>query len=250
MEQIKESTLTINSADALHYSLDIAGVGARSYAFVVDWHIRLLFAIIWIYVTMVLLLNISDFQDVFADETGDSTAAFIIFLPAAIGYFFYHPVLEVFMHGRTPGKNIAGVRLVTTQGHIPGTGSLLIRNIFRLIDSLPGIYTIGLVVCIFTKKNIRIGDMAAGTILIYENKTESTITDIINHTIDTSIAAEDYELLLDITARWKQLTPDNRLLLGHKLLVKIGSDYQTDKVGELETHLNKLKTELINKPTQ
>ena len=45
------------------------------------------------------------------------------------------------MRGRTPGKRIAGVRLVTREGDIPGVGALLLRNVFRLLDSLPALPT-------------------------------------------------------------------------------------------------------------
>lgn len=247
MEKIQDSTLTIDSADALHYSLDVAGVGVRSYAFVIDWHIRLLFALLWIFVAMTLMTNIKDISEVFSENTGGTADALIIFLPAAIGYFFYHPILEILMHGRTPGKSIAGIRIVTNRGHIPGIGSLLIRNIFRIIDSLPAIYTVGLVVCIFTKNNIRIGDLAAGTMLVYENKTNSTISDIVEQTLSTTIPADDYELLLDIIERWGQLQPENRLQLGHQFLRKIDDDYQTDDHHELKKYLVKLKDKLIDR---
>lgn len=247
MEKIQDSTLTIDSADALYYSLEIAGVGVRTYAFVIDWHIRLLFALLWIFVAMMLLPDLNGIDEVFSDETGSTAAAAIIFLPAAIGFFFYHPLLEVLMRGRTPGKRIAGIRLVTARGHIPGSGSLLIRNIFRIIDSLPAAYTVGVIFCIFTKNHIRIGDMAAGTILIYENKTKSTISDIIEQTLNTLIPADDYELLIDITERWKQLLPENRLQLGHQFLKKIGDDFHTENDRELKKHLVKLKDELIDK---
>lgn len=249
MEKIQDSTLTIDSADALHYSLDIAGVGARTYAFVIDWHIRLLFALLWIFVSMTLMFNVDGIGEIFSEETGNTATAVIIFLPAAIGYFFYHPILEILMHGRTPGKRIAGVRLVSTRGHIPSIGSLLIRNIFRIIDSMPTIYTVGLMVCIFTKNHVRIGDMAAGTILVYENKTSSTISDIVEQTLNTSIPADDYELLLDIIERWGQLQSENRLQLGHQFLRKIGNDFQTETENdkELKKHLVKLKDKLIDK---
>ena len=69
---------------------------------------------------------------------------YIVVLPSLALYFLYHPILEVLMKGRTPGKRIAGVRLVKRDGGVPGVGALLIRNVFRLIDSLPFAYCIGL----------------------------------------------------------------------------------------------------------
>ena len=49
------------------------------------------------------------------------------------------------MRGRTPGKRMAGVRIVARDGGAPSVGALLVRNVFRLIDSLPLLYGVGLV---------------------------------------------------------------------------------------------------------
>ena len=57
----------VNSADAMSYALEIAGVGARSYAFVLDWHIRLLAALVWIYLAAFLFYDFSIFSSIFID---------------------------------------------------------------------------------------------------------------------------------------------------------------------------------------
>ena len=141
-------------------TLNIAGPGNRSYAFVIDWHIRLLLSGAWlILASFALKLSLS----------ARSQDALLSLLPAAILYFLYHPILEVSMRGSTPGKRIAGIRIVTRNGGVPGTAALLIRNVFRLIDSLPTLYVIGLVSCFVTANRIRIGDMAAGTLLVLDD---------------------------------------------------------------------------------
>jgi uncharacterized membrane protein SpoIIM required for sporulation len=60
------------------------------------------------------------------------------------------------------------VRLVSRDGRRPDLGALLIRNAFRLIDSLPLFYGVGLVTALGTREQVRLGDMAAGTLLVYE----------------------------------------------------------------------------------
>ena len=242
MDAPQESQLSLDSADALNYTLDIAGVGARAYAFIIDWHIRLLAAVVWVYLAMQLLVGNDAIQAAFFDADTDTTAMAIIFLPALIAYLFYHPVLEIVMRGRTPGKRIAEVRLVTTQGHIPAAGSLLVRNIFRLIDSLPGVYTVGLVVALVTEKHLRIGDMAAGTVLVYENRqANDSLTDVVEQTLNASLPAQDYELLLEILERWPQLLPDKRLQLGRQLLARIGDDFDSDNDKTMKDYLETVK---------
>jgi len=60
----------------------------------------------------------------------------------------------------------AGIRIVTRAGAPPGAGALLVRNIFRLIDSLPVAYGVGLTLMVLTRESLRCGDMAAGTLLV------------------------------------------------------------------------------------
>ena len=231
----------INSADAMSYTLEIAGVGARSYAFVLDWHIRLLLALVWIYLAAFLFYDLSVFSTMFEEDTASDAAAWVVFLPAAIVYFFYHPILETVMHGTTPGKRTAGVRLITLEGFTPGFGSILIRNIFRLIDGLPGVYTVGLLVAIFTKNHVRIGDIAAGTVLVYEKHTDKkSLSEVAQQSLNSTLSTENYDLLLELLERWQQLDKSQRIHLGQHFLSKIGDDLVTDDQAQLKTHLQKL----------
>jgi uncharacterized RDD family membrane protein YckC len=231
----------VNSADAMSYALEIAGVGARSYAFILDWHIRLLAALLWIYLSAFLFYDLSIFSTLFEEDTSNAAAAWVVFLPAAIVYFFYHPILEIVMHGSTPGKRSAGVRLMTLEGFTPGTGSILIRNIFRLIDSLPGVYTVGLVVAIFTRNHVRIGDIAAGTVLVYEKNTgKQSLSDVAQQSLNSSLSADNYDLLLELLERWQQLEKAQRMHLGQQFLDRIGDGLHTHDQAQLKSHLQKL----------
>lgn len=223
------------------YTLEVAGVGARSYAFVLDWHIRLLAALLWIYLVAFLFYDLSVFSKLFEEDRQNTTAAWVIFMPAAIVYFLYHPILETAMHGSTPGKRMAGVRLITLEGHTPGIGSILIRNIFRLIDSLPGVYTVGLLVVIFTRNQVRIGDIAAGTVLIYEKKGgRQSLSDVARQSLDSRLSTENYDLLLELLDRWAQLEKHQRIHLAQQFLNKIGDELHDDDPNTLKTRLQEL----------
>ena len=231
----------VNSADAMSYALEIAGVGARSYAFVLDWHIRLLAALLWIYLAAFLFYDISIFSALFEEDTANAAAAWVVFLPAVIAYIFYHPVLETVMHGSTAGKRMAGVRIMTLEGFTPGIGSILIRNIFRLIDGLPGVYTVGLLFAIFTRNHVRIGDIAAGTVLVYEKRTaKHSLSDVAQQSLNSSLSTENFDLLLELLDRWKNLDKPHRIQLGQNFLKKIGDELLTDDQAQLKTHLEKL----------
>ena len=122
---------TVQGATGVDVNLALAGPGSRSYAFVIDWHIRVLLALAWLIVGMLIVSGSLTWRGVKAG----GLSALLVAAPALILYFLYHPIVEVFMHGQTPGKRIAGVRVVSRDGGIPGFGAIMIRNIFRLVDS-------------------------------------------------------------------------------------------------------------------
>src|SRR5512134_93230 len=108
--------LRIHAADATELTLEVAGLGSRSYAFIIDWHIRSLFALVWLLVAWLVMARgggLGFFSKLFEDGGGaHDYRVYVTFLPALAIYFLYHPVLEIAMQGRTPGKRMACVRLV------------------------------------------------------------------------------------------------------------------------------------------
>ena len=231
----------VNSADAMSHALEIAGVGARSYAFVIDWHFRLLLALVWIYLAVILFYDLSVFSTLFDKSTASATAVRVVFLPALVIYFFYHPILEVAMRGSTPGKRMAGVRLMTLEGFVPGISRILTRNVLRLVDSLPGVYTVGLLFAIFTKHHVRIGDMAAGTILVYENDGgKQSLSSVAERPLHSELSAENYDLLLELLERWQQLDKPQRIHLGQHFLERVGDGLVSDDPNQLKARLQQL----------
>jgi uncharacterized RDD family membrane protein YckC len=214
-----EDQLKIQSADALMLELPIAGIGSRSYAFIIDWHIRLILALGWFFLIMIISALLAGGEEgVFFNPLWRNIAAW----PSLIVYFFYHPVLEYFMQGRTPGKRMAGVRIVTTDGRVPGLGAIIVRNVFRLVDSLPSFYLVGIITCGIAKQQTRFGDMAAGTLLIHEKRaTERDLDNMLELTRHDAISAEQYELVQTLRLRWSELTQAARIRLAEHLLLKL-----------------------------
>ncbi len=86
------------------------------------------------------------------------------------GYFF---AFEYFSGGRTLGKKVIGIRVIQDNGHSVTLLSSLIRNLLRIIDSLPASYFLGMMMMFFHSKHKRLGDFVAGTIVVHERKTKS-----------------------------------------------------------------------------
>ena len=58
--------------------------------------------------------------------------------------------------------------MLTPEGQVPTTGALITRNVFRIIDSMPLFYVVGLLFVFFGRRHLRLGDLAAGTVLAME----------------------------------------------------------------------------------
>ena len=205
--------LTVDSVTGVDVSLAVAGPGARSYAFLIDWHIRLILACAW-YAAGALLFN--GRMSLAAPALPSGRWFALVLLPAAAIYFLYHYVLEIVMRGRTPGKRAAGVQIVTRAGGAPGVGALLTRNVFRLIDSLPLCYGVGLVAAAVTREHLRIGDMAAGTLLVYE-RGGTALAELGGH---GELDAAGTEIVHELLARWAQLEPEARVRLAQRVLAR------------------------------
>ena len=141
--------------------LPIAGLGGRSYAFLLDWHIRAVVGLAWYAATMWIL------RREFIPAETDSIFWCVILSPSLAIYLLYHAVFEI-LTGGTPGKRLAGVRIVDRNGRAPSIGALVARNVLRLIDSLI-FYAVGLASVLLTRQAVRLGDLAAGTFLVYVN---------------------------------------------------------------------------------
>lgn len=232
-------TLRIPSITGIDVELKIAGPGARSFAFIVDWHIRLLGALAWLVAAVAALVGISQLGAVLSSP--DAVIFFVAILPAMAIYFLYHPVIEVLMHGRTPGKRYARVRIVSlADGSTPSIGALLIRNVFRLIDTLPSFYAFGLLTTMFTQNAVRIGDIAAGTVLVYEELERADTLDAVASGATSRLGLAEAQLIRDLLARWRELSPTVREQLARKLLTKHGIDAAWDSDVECEAKLKAL----------
>lgn len=148
--------------------LDLAGAGARSIAFLFDLVVRASLATFW-YLAAALLFNLAQGRSGLAAPLETDPRWFmLVLLPAGALFLLYHPLLEIALRGVTPGKRLAGLRIVDRDGGVPGTGALALRNVFRVIDSLPVFYGVGLAAVLLTREQSRIGDMAAGTLVVYD----------------------------------------------------------------------------------
>jgi uncharacterized RDD family membrane protein YckC len=147
----------IRTADNVGIDYDAAGIGSRFLAFVIDALIQGVVAVAAILVVVGLAGS---------GTPGILVMALVILLPIliSVGYF---AIAEAVTAGRTPGKRALGLRVIRIDGGAPGLYEALVRNIFRLIDVYTGI---GVVVMFVNRRSRRLGDLAAGTMVVRERR--------------------------------------------------------------------------------
>ena len=221
-------TVTLQSITGVDVELRIAGPGSRSYAFVIDWHIRLLLALAWFLAGLMLYTG----RLILVDGMPSGGGFYLtVVTPTAMIYFLYHPVLEIAMHGRTPGKRIAGLRLVSRTGDIPSPGALLVRNVFRILDSLPFAYVIGLVCVVFTAQHVRIGDIAAGTVLVWDTEeSDKSFGSLSAATGSGGLTPQAADLAHELLDRWNALDSATRDNLARTLIARIDPSISTQEL--------------------
>ena len=94
-----------------------------------------------------------------------AAAGVVSFFLLQWGYFFG---FELAWRGQTPGKRVLGLRVVTDEGGPPGAVACFVRNLVRILDLLPGTYGIGAIAVYLSRSGKRLGDLAAGTVVIRE----------------------------------------------------------------------------------
>lgn len=150
-----EDTITIATPEGVELHMVLAGAGSRASAAILDTLVKGA-----VFVAVALLLS--------AVRASDSVAAIVLIILGFLLLFVYDVLFEVLGSGRTPGKRWSGLRVVRAGGRPIGAGASAVRNVLRIIDILPGVYSIGLLSLAFTKRNQRLGDLAAGTLVLRE----------------------------------------------------------------------------------
>jgi uncharacterized RDD family membrane protein YckC len=231
--------LIVDSNTGIDVSLPVAGPGARSYAFLLDWNIRALLALAWYAIGAVVC---NGRLSLAPPLTHEAAWFGLVAVPASAIYLLYHVVVEVTLRGSTPGKRLAGVRVVARDGRAASIGALLVRNVFRVVDSLPIFYGVGLLVVAMTREHVRWGDMAAGTLLVYE-RSPSLIRLPAAMLRSGALDTHGAELVVELLERWGTLEPQARVQLARQLLVRYGADAAAVSDGDeaaLRAQLEKL----------
>jgi uncharacterized RDD family membrane protein YckC len=218
-----EDRLTIATPEGVDLELTLAGVGSRFPSALIDFLIQI---VILIALAVVLRVGFG------LSPAGGWGLAVWVVLSFAL-FLGYDIGFEVLNSGRTPGKRLNGLRVVREDGSPVTLPSSAVRNVLRLVDILPAWYLVGMTSIFVTRRNQRLGDLAAGTLVIRDRKRLPAELRLPRSTVpapatwDTSaIGPQELEAVLAFLARRDELTPDARLQvateLARRLRPKVG----------------------------
>jgi uncharacterized RDD family membrane protein YckC len=151
-----DERVTITTPEGVTVELVLAGLGSRFMATLLD-------AVIQSVLIVVLTLG-----GAAAEAASMGVVVAFAVVTTFLVLFAYALVFELLDSGRTPGKRAAGIRVVGAGGAPVGFLASATRNLLRIVDFLPLFYVVGSIAIVVTRDNRRLGDLAAGTLVVRE----------------------------------------------------------------------------------
>ena len=157
--------LSISTPENVAFGYDVAGIGSRFLAAVVDTLIILVLQVVVNLTLLALVLSLfRDRLDFDSPAVGWLIAAFGLI---AFAFFWgYYIFFEMLWNGQSPGKRWAGLRVIRTDGTPITLAESIVRNLVRIVDFLPAYYGVGVVTMFVNGQSRRLGDLAAGTLVV------------------------------------------------------------------------------------
>lgn len=223
MTDNKTNTLIIRTPEGIQFPLLIASPLVRSIAWFIDWLAYT--AIISLIAPALNLFNLVS-EDLFMG---------VMILLYSFTSLAYPILAEWYWNGQTIGKRLFKLKVLDVQGLELRFSQIVVRNLLRAIDIMPGFYMAGGICAGISKKGQRIGDIAANTVVIrneeinqpeFNNietgkfnsfRTYPHLCNRLRHSIPPDLA----HLALNALLRRKQLEPENRIRVYHEICTRI-----------------------------
>lgn len=161
LQPMIDTRRAIQTPEGVELGLRVAGLVPRAYAWLIDFLIRA-----GIFLLLLFILSL-------LGKAGLGIALILIFLLE----WFYPVLFEIYKQGATPGKRSLGIRVVNDDGSEVTWQTSLTRNLLRAVDILPFLYGFGIVAMLCNQDFKRLGDLAAGTFVVYRDK-QDKVTEI------------------------------------------------------------------------
>ncbi len=187
---MRAETVLIRTPEGVEFNLSLAGPFSRMLAFAAD------FAAIAA-VGALIARFVAPLQ-IFSADAAQSAITVLYFAVSLL----YGILMEWFWRGQTVGKRLLGLRVVEASGLRLRPSQIIVRNLLRFVDLLPGLYLVGGVCCVLSNRRQRLGDIAAGNIVIRTPQLKEPDVDQVLGRKFNSLAEQ-----LHLAARLRQKVP-------------------------------------------
>lgn len=160
--------LSVETPEQININFQKAGIGSRFYAALLDTLLLVLLIVAGAYVNAKFMIELGDILGKWLRAVG-SIVIFAIF-------WGYYMVFEITTNGQSPGKRVLGLRVIKDGGYPISFADSAIRNLVRIVDFLPFGYGAGLLVMLLNKNWQRLGDLAAGTLVVKTSRKGKELT--------------------------------------------------------------------------
>jgi len=225
---LNHEDISISTPEYVSLRFQSANLGSRAIAFIID---NIIIFIVQFIILILAGYAIGGIEGFFIASDSTLVIIAIVVLIFFVLNFGYYILFEYFNSGQTPGKRMAGIRVIQSNGHSITMLSSVIRNLLRLIDSLPTGYLIGILMIYFHREHKRLGDLVAGTIVVHERPSQKRtkigreiarrnlpLPDIsLSEATNRSITSKEWNLLKVYSQRFMTLKESERMRLTRDL---------------------------------
>lgn len=179
--------LSVETPEQIDINFQKAGIGSRFYAALLDTLLLVLIIIVGTYVNSHFISELGDILGNWLRAVG-GIVVFALF-------WGYYMVFEITTNGQSPGKLALGLRVIKEGGYPISFADSAIRNLVRVVDFLPFCYGAGLFVMLINKNWQRLGDLAAGTLVVKTSRKRREFTGVNSKVSTPPVNISPQELL-------------------------------------------------------
>ncbi|MBA2301690.1 MAG: RDD family protein [Acidobacteria bacterium] len=155
--------LSIDTPEQVALEFSLATVGSRFLALAIDTLVQAACMLV-----LVVVAGLAVFGSRLMLNAASQWLLAVFVLGTFLVYYGYFALFESLWNGQTPGKRVIGLRVIHASGRPVSVLEAILRNVVRIVDQMPGIYAIGIISAFVTERSQRLGDLAAGTVVVHE----------------------------------------------------------------------------------
>ncbi len=163
MELTPTDQFVVETPENIRFGYDVADIGSRFLALLIDTLIQ---AVLYVLLGIGMIFLATRLSQIDLPRLVSDALAVLLILVIFMIQFGYFLFFEIILNGQTPGKRLFHLRVIKDNGYPLSPVDAIIRNLVRVIDFFPGAYGIGVVTMFFNKRAKRLGDFAAGTLVV------------------------------------------------------------------------------------